>query len=127
MPPVLELKPHRDRVKDSGDSDQYPVRSQILTEQRPAEPVEHRAESGHYREHDEVRSRRAQPSPLAGPWVNQKPQQQPRRQYDDAQDTENISNAIHDRITIYNGQLRESAEDRRVPDVSYLAGSQVKL
>src|SRR5450759_1107953 len=106
MPPVLELKPHRDRVEDSGDSDQYPVRSEILTQQRPAEPVEHRAESDHHGEHDEVRSHRAQPSPPRGPRVNQEPKQHSRRQYDDANDTENISNAIHDRITWALGKSR---------------------
>src|SRR6478609_3480110 len=98
MPPVLELKPHRDRVEDSGDSDKYPARSEILTQQRPAEPVEHRADGDHHRENDEIRSRRAQPSPPMGPRVNQKPKQEPRRQDANANDTENIPNAIHDRI-----------------------------
>src|SRR5260221_8115078 len=96
---MLKGNPDRDAVHYHGNDDQTPVHAEIRTEELPPGPKEQRAKSHQHREHDQVGSNWPQLSPPAGPGMNDKPIEQPRRKRDDAKDSEGISNTIHHRIT----------------------------
>src|SRR5882724_3687341 len=91
---MLERDPVRDSAQDRANCDQTPVHAEIGTQEPPTDAKEQRTKGKHHGNHDQVGSNWPELSPLAGPRMNDKPIEQPRRERNHADDSENISNTI---------------------------------